>query len=152
VKFNSDGSLDVTFFGIKNDLQRKGFVVFLPPVANKSVSVFDCLQVYIARTAVQRMTLSDSPLFISLIRPYAPVSASTIGDQMNRAIHLAGLGGQGFTAKSFRPTAATAAISTGCDPDIARKVGRWKSAEVFYDHYVHVKPPATFLDKIFSAD
>ena len=101
VTFNDDGSMDVTLFGIKNDIKRKGFDVHLPPVSNKTLSVFDCLQVYIERTKVQRLTLCGSPLFISLNRPYAAIKSSTVGDQLKQAIELAGLGGRGYSAKSF---------------------------------------------------
>lgn len=151
VSFNDDGSIDITLFGIKNDLDRKGFVVHLPPVTNKLLSVSDCLQVYIKRTSVHRLTLPDNPLFISLTQPYAAIKANTVGDQLKQAISLAGLDGCGYSAKSFRPTAATTAINLGCHPDTVRKIGRWHSMDVFYEHYVHTKPPDTYLDQLWSA-
>ena len=152
LKFYSDGSLEVTFFGIKNDTSRKGFVVHLPPVTNSAISVVDCLQVYIDRTQVQRLCVPGKPLFISLTAPYKAISSSTVANQLTKAINLAGMGGQGFTAKSFRPSAATAAIASGCDPHVARKVGRWENAEVFFGHYVHSKPSHDYLDVIFESD
>lgn len=70
---------------------------------------------------------------------------------MKQAISLAGLDGCGYSAKSFRPTAATTAINLGCNPDTVRKIGRWHSMDVFYEHYVHTKPPDGYLDQLWNA-
>ena len=40
------------------------------------------------------------------------------------------------TARSFRKTGASTAINKGMDPDLIMKLGRWKSVDVFYKHYV----------------
>ena len=47
------------------------------------------------------------------------------------AIERVGLGGIGYKTTCFRPTAANAAIRTGCEPDMAMYVGRWKTKDVF---------------------
>ena len=60
---------------------------------------------------------------------------------MEEAIRTAGLENKGYSAKSFRPTGATAAIDSGENPDIVMKTGRWKTASVFRDRYVHSQPP-----------
>ncbi|KAK3725591.1 hypothetical protein RRG08_043009 [Elysia crispata] len=41
----------------------------------------------------------------------------------------AGLEGLGFTSRSFRPSAATAAVASGLDPNITQQIGRWKTKE-----------------------
>ena len=143
--------MDITLFGIKNDINRKGFDVHFPPVSNKTLSVFDCLQVYMERTKVHRLTVCGSPLFLSLNRPYAAIKSSTVGDQLKQAIELASLGGRGYSSKRFRPIAATTALNSGCHPDTARKIGRWHSVDVFYEHYVHTKPPENYLEVLFGA-
>ena len=61
---------------------------------------------------------------------------------MEEAIRIEGMGNQGYSAKTFRPTGATAAIDSGKNPDIVMKTGRWKTASVFRDHHVHSHPPA----------
>ena len=71
---------------------------------------------------------------------------------MNTTIDLVGLYGQGFPAKCFRRTGATIAVETGCDPEVAMRLGRWKTRSVFFDHYVHSKPPDTFSANILHHD
>ena len=46
---------------------------------------------------------------------------------MEEAIELVGLGNQGFSAKSFRPTGATVAVENWVHPDVVIKIGRWKT-------------------------
>lgn len=61
---------------------------------------------------------------------------------------MAGLGSQGFTPKSFRPTGATSAIENNVPADNTRFIGRWKNQECFEKHYVHAKPPVHTTDAI----
>ena len=61
-----------------------------------------------------------------------------------------GLAGQGFSAKSFRPTGATRAIDGGIDPEIVQKMGRWKCTEVFREHYVHSKTPTIYTKTVLG--
>ncbi len=148
--FKDDGSVNIVFHGIKNDLDRKGFVITLPPADEAKLDPVRCLHMYIQKTAQHRKSPKDA-VFISLTAPYGPLSNITIAKVMQEAINLAGLGGQGFSAKSFRPTGGTVAIDVGCDPEIARKIGRWKSSEVFFEHYVHSKPSLEYTSKLLSA-
>ena len=148
--FHDNGTLTIQLFGIKNDTRRKGFSVTIPQADNKFLDPVACLKAYIRKSMPQRMLCTNNALFVSLKQPYGAISASSIGEQLNLAIKLAGLDGQGFSAKSFRPTAATVAIATGCDPDIARKIGRWECPSVFYDHYVHSKTPADYVNKLLQ--
>lgn len=150
--FHDNGSLSIQLFGIKNDTHRKGFVVTIPCATNTFVDPVDCLKTYIRKSAPMRELCESKPLFVSLKAPFTAVSAGTIADQLNAAIKLAGLGDRGYSAKSFRPTAATVAIASGCDPDIARKIGRWECPAVFYDHYVHSRTPKDFVNKLFQHD
>jgi len=150
VNFRENGSLSIQLFGIKNDLHRKGYVVTIPPAENKFVDPVDCLRVYIQKSMPHRQLCDNNPLFVSLRPPFGAISAGTIADQLNNVIKFAGLENQGFSAKSFRPTAATIAIESGCDPDIARKIGRWECPSVFYDHYVHSRTPENYIDKLFE--
>ena len=78
------------------------------------------------------------------------IFAATIAKLLDKAIEYVGLSGQGFTAKSFRPTGAMLAVEMGVDPDVVMKLGRWKTRSVFMDHYVHAKPPKEFTDNLFN--
>ena len=110
IRFNEDGSLSITFWGIKNDSKRQGFEVTVHP--NKDDILLDpvqCLKLYIEKTDEFRPK-DTSPLFITLKAPYRAISSDTIGNILEESISAAGLADMGFTAKSFRPTAATMAI------------------------------------------
>ena len=142
-----DNGVEVTLFGIKNDLDRKGFVVFLPCHSDVAVDPVTTLKDYLKRTAHLRR---DKAVFISLKAPYGPLSASAVAKDLQDCIVLCGLKGRGFTAKSFRPTGATVAIEKGAEPKMVQSIGRWKSTEVFYNHYVHCKTSNDFTDKVLS--
>ena len=146
IKF-SDQGLTINFFGIKNDLKREGFDVTIPTHKVRKLDPGAALQTYIERTDVLR---SDNAVFLSLNRPYRAISAASVASVLEDSINLAGLGGLGYSAKSFRPTGATLAIQRGVDPHIVQKVGRWKSTEVFYNHYVHSKTPSEFVSEILK--
>ena len=107
------------------------------------------LKAYIQRTKYVRCK-TEKPVFISLKKPYAAISAKTVSSILERSIVLAGVGNQGFSAKNFRPTGATSAVDAGISPDAIMKVGRWKSRETFMDHYVHSKPIHSFTDSVFK--
>lgn len=142
-----DNGVEVTLFGTKNDLERKGFVVFLPGHSDRDVDPVQTLKFYLERTAQFRR---HKAVFISLKAPFGPLSSSAVAKDLQECIDMCGLKGSGYTAKSFRPTGATVAIEKGSDPKMVQAVGRWKSTEVFYDHYVHCKTSKDFTDKLFS--
>ena len=51
IVFNKDGSATVTFFGIKNDADRKGFEIKLSPTSEKISDPVKCLRNYLDRTS-----------------------------------------------------------------------------------------------------
>ena len=120
IHFNDQGSVTITFCGIKNDTQRQGFDVSIPPSSDIVLDPVSCLRTYIAKT-VQYRKSQDNPLLISLKAPFKAISADTVGSILEESIRMAGLGDQGFTAKSFRPTGATIAVSQGILPETVMK-------------------------------
>ena len=146
--FNEDGSCVIMFHGIKNDYKRDGFEVVLQPCSEPRLDPVLTLKNYIERTKYIRT--KPNAVFLSLKSPFQPLSARTVARILEKAIILAGLGKQGFTAKCFRPTGATSAVEAGLNPDYIRKVGRWKNQETFETHYVHSKPVVSFTDSIFQ--
>ena len=139
--------LNVTLFGIKNDTTRTGFEISIPRHSDELIDPVAAIEEYIKATSDMR---SDGGVFIGLNKPYKAISAAAVGKVLEEAIGLAGLAGMGFTAKSFRPTGATKAIERGIEPEIVQKVGRWKSTDVFYQHYVHSRTPVEFTDAILE--
>ena len=151
IKQLADGGLMVTFFGTKNDTSRSGFEVHLPPSSDAEIDPCTALLCYIARTDDIR-PLADKPVFLTLRKPFKAIDASTASDIMAESISLAGLGGQGYGPKCFRPTGATVAVETKHDPADIMKTGRWKTASVFFEHYVHAKNKETYTDSLLGHD
>lgn len=150
IQFLPDGSLTIHFFGIKNDTTRSGFEVNIP--ANIDSEVMDpvaCLRVYIDRTASVR-PVDTRPLFITLNAPYKAISSNTVSNILDEVIQLAGLDHKGFSAKSFRPTGTTHAVNSGITPETVMLIGRWKTKEVFLNHYVYPRAPQSFTSDILN--
>ena len=143
----SDNAVEVTLFGIKNDLERKGFVVSLPIHMDTSICPVLALRCYITRTELFRR---DKAVFIALKAPFGALSSAAVANDLQSCVDMSGLKGRGFSAKSFRPTGATVAIDKGTDPKMVQSVGRWKSTEVFYGHYVHSRTPENFTSTVLS--
>jgi hypothetical protein len=148
VTFLGDGSVQLQLHGIKNDTDGKGFTATVPcnPVAK--LDPVASLQCYMERTREQRA--DSGAVFVALSRPFIPIGSATVASFLLQAIELVGLSGLGYTAKSFRPTAATAAVKSGCDPKTAMQVGRWKTESVFYEHYVHARPENDYTERILD--
>jgi hypothetical protein len=146
--FNDDGSMCVRFFGTKNDSSRTGFEVNVPPAEDVKVDPVSCLKIYIDRTKHIR-PVEDSPLFVSLRPPYKGINSSSISRVLNQAIAYAGLD-TCYTAKNFRPSAATAAVKSEVPVETAMQLGRWKTKEVFFNHYVYPRAPKDYTQNIVS--
>ena len=147
IEFNDDGSATVTIFGAKNDLDRKGFQLRLPPHSNVMLNPVECVRCYIHTTRHKRQ-LSYKPVFISLTRPYRAISSSQVANVLNEVIKLAGFSNPKYTAKMFRASGATAAVDSGTNPEIIRKLGRWKTPHVFYERYVHSLTPVSLIESV----
>lgn len=146
VRFHEDNSVTITFFGVKNDTARTGFEVRIPPSEVSKTDPCCTLKAYMSRTS--ELTSRSGPVFLSLNKPYSAIKADTVAKILSESIKLAGLGDKGYTAKCFRPTAANAAIESGCQPETAMYVGRWKTKEVFFSHYVYPLAPSDYTDGI----
>ena len=150
VTFNKDGSLTITFHGIKNDSDRKGFEIRVESAQNPKCDPVKTLRDYIDRTA-DKVDPSEGPIFIKPSSPFDPVTPRGIADILRTAIKEAGLSDT-FTPRSFRPSATSAAVASGCDHETIRQLGRWKTREVFYESYVYPLPKKDTTDKILSSD
>ncbi len=146
----TDAGMSFTFHAIKNDSSRDGFKVSVPRASNAKVDPVAAMEAYMRRTASIRASIPGRPVFLALQRPYKGLSASAVAKVLNSSIELAGLGGQGFSAKCFRPTGATKAVDSGLKPDTARHIGRWANPDVFEKHYLHTRVPDTYVDKVLS--
>lgn len=149
IVFNHDGSCDIVFHGIKQDTDRAGFNVHLPPAVDTRLDPVLTLKDYISRTEVYR-PVGQKPVFLTISPPYHAISSDTVSNVLKQAIDLAGLAGQGYSAKSFRPTGATVAIDKGYNPKVVQRLGRWKTDTVFFEHYVHSRTQDSYTSDILS--
>jgi len=146
VEFHDDQSMTVTFFGTKNDTSRSGFEIRIPGSDETKVNVVGSLKSYMQRT--QTLVGEDNAVFLALNAPHKVLRAEGVRKVLTESISLAGLDGQGFTPRCFRPTGANAAMEAGCTPEAAMQIGRWKTKEVFLNHYVYPMAPQNFTKEV----
>lgn len=149
IKQNPNGNITVTFFGIKNDYNKRGFEVTLARGSNPKLCPVKCLLHYMERTA--HLTVEDGPVFLTLAPPISAVNSSTVASILRTSIKDAGLPPT-FTPKCFRASAATAAVASGTQLLTVQQIGRWRSDEVIKSHYLY--PYATteeYTDKLFQS-
>ena len=146
--FNADGSCTLRLFGIKNDAQRTGFEIIVRPHTDAKLDPVRTLRDYITATSAVRP--ENNAVLVTLRSPCRAIDASTVSRILDDSIAAAGLGGKGFSSKSFRPTGATSAVDSNIPAETIMKVGRWKTQTVFMNHYVHSKPPTNMTDSIFE--
>lgn len=150
IVFQDDGSLTITFFGIKNYRTRSGFEVNIPKIVKDEFNdPVSALKSYIEKTSEFR-PMDTKPLFISLNQPFKAISSDTVRNILEEAIKLAGIDNMGISAKSFRPTGATLAVDTGVLPETTMQIGRWKTKETFMNHYVYPRAPTFFTEQVFD--
>ncbi len=107
------------------------------------------LEIYINRTA-QLRPKDDRPVFLILTSPYSVLSSQSVANILNNCIKAVGLGGLGYSAKYFRPTAASASLDLGVMAETAMLIGHWKSKEVFFRHYVYPRAPNNYTTQMFN--
>ena len=148
IQFMQDGSATIWFHGTKNDIDRAGFEVHIPPASNSKLDPVNTLRTYINRTAINRPP--NGAVFLGLKAPYNAITHGTVSHILSEAIQLVGLDPKKYKARDFRPTGATVQVTKGFDPDLVMRVGRWKTRSVFFEHYVHAKPPDTYVNQLLD--
>lgn len=149
--FKKDGSMVIQFFGTKTDSNRTGHEVLIKRGTEDIIDPVKTMKDYLSRTQPLVDADGDSPVFLSLHAPYSALSAAAVADTLNKCIKEAGLDDSGFTARSFRPTGATAYyVTSGVEHHITRTLGRWKSEECFNGRYVYPLSAVSATDKMLN--
>ena len=137
----TDTSLSLANFGGKTDKNKEGIPTTITAATSPALCPVRTLRAYINKTADIRAKIDGSPIFIYLDKSVksrsdgvAALSAERVAKIMTMTLVAAGI--EETTARSFRKTGASTAINKGVDPDLVMKLGRWKSPEVFFKHYV----------------
>ncbi len=149
ISSDEEGGLVIYFHGTKNDSDRDGFRILLRPASDTDICPVATLLQYMTRTVLQAKGCGG-PVFVSLRPPFTPLSTTTISHILNSVIILAELDHRVFSAKNFRPTGASTAVTHGMDPAQVQALGRWKSPDTFLKHYVHSTPHKGITDSILN--
>ena len=129
----------------------QGFEIRLRKSTDTKVDPVSCLLTYMNRT--KELTTADGPVFLPLggSPPLKQIDSSTVASDLRDVIKLAGLPAH-FTPRCFRPTGATVAVREGGNDRDIRQLGRWKTEEVFYQHYVYPSSDTNITDSILKSD
>lgn len=100
----------------------------------RSLCVAETLLEYIERTKELRGT--QKSLFISMVKPYKPVGAQTLGHWIKSLLKKSGINTDEFTAYSTKHAAVSKASSKGVDIDTIRRTAGWsEKSKIFGKFY-----------------
>jgi len=132
----SDSSIAFINWGGKTDKSRDGLPTTITCADDPVLCPVKAFQSYFSRTAETRNSIGKQPIWFSLVKgDLKGLSADRVAKLLKTTLENAQI--DEVTARSFRTTGASAAIKAGADPDLIMKLGRWKSSEVFFKHYVN---------------
>ena len=141
LRFKSSSPEEVTFSLAALTKKRK---VGAPPRKfffggfpnDKSLCAASCLQEYEARTQGFRdQSGVPSQLFLSYVRPHAPVSSQRIANWLKMVLKEAGIDTSVFSAHSTRGASATAAAKQGIPFSVIMKTADWARESTFQRFY-----------------
>jgi len=137
----TETSLSLSNFGGKTDKSKDGIPTTITSSSLPTLCPVRALRAYINKTTEARNKIDGKPIFIYLdksIRSHdtgvAALTNQRVAKVMTETLLAAGI--EETTARSFRKTGASTAINKGVDADLVMKLGRWKSPDVFFKHYV----------------
>ena len=91
--------------------------------------------VFIWRSSSSRHLEEPNVLFLSVIKPFKPVSSSTIARWIKEILALSGIDTDIFKAHSTRGAAATAAVDKGVSISEILQLGDWSQVNTFQKFY-----------------
>lgn len=106
--------------------------------------VYGTLQYYLIVTTLLRIS---TKLLVSYIKPYNPVTSSTIGRWIKTVLQKAGINTQIFSAHSTR-SASTSKAVTSVSADVVLKTAGWSEESIFRRFY---KRPVAITDQMSKA-
>ena len=145
----SDTGVSIKNFGGKTDKDMAGIPTTITRASDILLCPVAALQNYIDKTKTTRESMEQKPVFVYLNNRPERLGSQRIANIMKTTLMKAGI--DDTTARSFRKTGASTAINKGADPDLVMKLGRWKSIDVFYKHYVDWAQ-ADLTDAILSSN
>lgn len=103
---------------------------FLP---DRRISVYHVLNMYLQKTSVIRGDVNN--LFISYVKPYKPVTSSTIGRWIRSVMKSSGIDCEKYKAHSVRSASVSRAKNCQIPIQDIMKTAGWSSARTFSQFY-----------------
>ena len=121
----------------KQSRQSKPLTEFFFPKFpdNKLLCPVTTLRAYEDRTLSRRTDRNRSSLFIALIKPYNPVTSSTIARWIKSVLTKSGINTDIFKAHSTRSATVSAAAKAGITTNDILNAADWSSESVFHKFY-----------------
>lgn len=116
-------------------INRPNRLIILPPYHNKALCPVSTLSVYIERTKMNRG--NNDSLFISFMKPFAPVSSQTISRSLCEVLKLSGIDVEKYGAHSFRHSSSSKAASKGINTDTILRCVGWSEKSKTFARYYH---------------
>ena len=141
LNFRKESQDSITFVvtdRLKTSRPGKSIEITFSSSGCASICPLAALKEYISRseTLTFRSGHFVSKLFLSLIRPYNPVSSRTIARWIMSVLQSAGIDTSKFKAHSVRGAATSRAYFTGTPVADLLKLADWSSEHVFRRHYL----------------
>ena len=141
LNFRKESQDSITFVvtdRLKTSRPGKSIEITFSSSGCASICPLAALKEYISRSETLRFRsgLFVSKLFLSLIRPYNPVSSRTIARWIMSVLQSAGIDTSKFKAHSVRGAATSRAYFTGTPVADILKMADWSSEHVFRRHYL----------------
>jgi len=137
----------------KQSKQSKPLTNFFFPYFpdNKLLCPVTTLRAYEERTKERRNEHNKSQLFIALIKPYNPVTSSTIARWIKSILTKSGINTEIFKAHSTRSAAVSSAANAGITTNDILNAADWSSESVFRNFYYKSVNKSTFGSSILSS-
>ena len=117
---------------------------------NKLLCPVTTLRAYEERTKERRSDNNRSQLFIAIIKPYNPVTSSTIARWIKSVLTKSGINTDIFKAHSVRCAATSAAAKEGVTTNDILNAADWSSEAVFQKFYHKPEKKSTFDTAVLS--
>ena len=81
-----------------------------------------------------------------------PISSDRISTILKSVIKEAGMDTSIITTRCFRSGGVSYGVERGVQPAQLMKIGRWKSADVFFNNYVAARPAKDTTDRMLGIE
>jgi hypothetical protein len=141
----------LAMLAFKNDYKRTGWH---GKMFSSSVAALDwrkCCAQWLARTNSWVVGVKRPHLFLALNKPHEELTADRILNLLSQVSEKAGLDPKIFTGGTFRPEAVQAFLDAEIEPDRIMHIGRWRSEDVWREHYARRGMKPGDADRVFKS-